>query len=320
MKAFDLQVNGVTDLAAGVHCDFWHCPDDAAIDKAMDYLSAAGLCGILATLITAPIAEIKESLSCIHGYLKKNPKSLIKGVHIEGGYISKEGIHPKQYLSELKPEIVLDLVEEFPGLIKLFTLCPRVDKDARLTTMLLAHDVKVAYGHSLASYEEVEKQFDTYAVNLVTHWPNAMITVFDPEQPLRFDHRNPSEEYLDFLQMEKQEAQIYAQKNNLQLGLGFSALHRSEVFLTVIAGSTEAKDLHVHAKILKILEEKKADKLILVSDQVAFSADELKQEKILALRGGRQPLSAHMENAKSYGWDSRLVKEASCSRPLALLR
>ncbi len=356
---FDLQVNGLTIPEIGLHCDFWQAPADADIDQLCEYLGTEGVTGFYATLITAPYEIIDRNLARIAGHCKarsteamtssttngsprpfgaRDDKAHLAGVHIEGGYISRSGIHPAEHLREFDLIKVRSLVEKYPGLIKLWTLCPLVDADGTVTKYLQSQGILVAYGHSNASALEADKAFDTYGVDLVTHWPNAMTVVRDPSQPERFDHRKPSAEYLEFLSMSCDQAKAWANDRGLELGLGFSAYHRSDVSVTAICGSEADGDLHMAPEIFKILRRQKlvyqalrqnypeqglrvrgngvdehvneyaesernavmgdfATRLILTSDDVAYSDDELKAGRILGLRGGRVSLAKHYLNA-----------------------
>ncbi len=342
---FDLQVNGLTVPSLGLHCDFWQAPADEDIEKLCLHLGSEGVTGFYATLITAPYEEIDRNLVRIAQYVHgsgvvtigldqgtcergtgvdirvnedaerasnaeiRQLRAHLAGVHIEGGYISRPGIHPREHLREFDLAKVRLLVEKYngllrrsaprndTGLIKLWTLCPKVDADGSLTKYLQSQGVRVAYGHSNASAAEANKAFDAYGVDLVTHWPNAMTVVRDPNDAARFDHRKPSQEYLDFMAMPAAEAESWAAERGLELGLGFAAYHRDDVSVTAICGSEEDGDLHMAPEIFKLLYKRKAASLILVSDDVAYSEDELKAGRILGLRGGRVSLAKHYCNA-----------------------
>ncbi len=323
---FDLQVNGLTILDRGLHCDFWQAPANADIEKLCDYLGSEGVTGFYATLITAPYEEIDRNLARISNYYHchseqfadahcrlreespfkqegvlrdaQDDRAHLAGVHVEGGYISRAGIHPSAHLREFDLVKVRSLVEKYPGLIKLWTLCPLVDSDGALTKYLQSQGVRVAYGHSNASANQADRAFDAYGVDLVTHWPNAMTVVRDPLNSSRFDHRKPSAEYLEFLSMSRSEAEAWASVQGLELGLGFSAYHREDVSVTAICGSVADGDLHMAPEIFKLLRAHKGTQLFLVSDDVAYSTEELKTGRILGLRGGRVSLAKHFINAE----------------------
>ncbi len=295
---FDLQVNGLTIPEINLHCDFWQAPADADIEKLCEFLGSEGITGFYATLITAPYEEIDRNLSRIAGFLLGSDSSILAGVHIEGGYISRPGIHPLENLREFDLAKVRSLVEKYPGLIKLWTLCPLVDADGAITKYLQSQGIRVAYGHSNATANEADKAFDSYGVDLVTHWPNAMTIVRDPIKHGRFDHRNPSTEYLDFLAMSRSEAEAWASVQGLELGLGFSAYHRKDVSVTAICGSAADGDMHMAAEIFSLLRTHKGTQMFLVSDDVAYSTEELKAGRILGLRGGRVSLAKHFINAQ----------------------
>ncbi len=307
----DLQVNGLTILERGLHCDFWQTPNDEAIDKLCEYLGSEGVTEFYATLITDDASVVEKNIARIAEYLaakvkpeimhsrlaaQKPDASQLSAIHIEGGYISKLGIHPSEHQQALGLEFAQRVLNKYPGLIKLWTICPRVDNDGNMAKLLQEHSVRVAYGHSTTTAIEAEQAFDSYGVDLVTHWPNALVVVRDPSEPARFDHRNPSDEYLEFLTMSRPQAEAWASKQGLELGLGFIAYHRDDISITAICGSLEDGDLHMSAEIFKLLASKKAEKLILISDVVAYNSAELKAGHLLGLRGGRVSLAKHLQN------------------------
>ncbi len=306
----DRQINGLSIPSLGLHCDFWHQPDVASIDLLRRYLYAEGVSAIYPTLITAAYEEIDSNLEHLKRYVLDSPSQEaltdIHGIHIEGGLISQAGIHPHAYMSEMNIHKVSKLIDKYPGLIKLWTLCPL--QDPKVSQLLQNSDIQVAFGHSKASLDEAERAFDEQGVRLVTHWPNAMHIIKDPLNPSRFDHRKPSHEYLDFLTMDRTEAISWANKKNLSLGLGFSAYHRSDISITLICGSVADMDLHLAPELVKMISARKnPSQIILVSDAVAYDAAELKAGQPLALRGGRVSLTKHLNNYREILKDSNNI-------------
>lgn len=295
---FDLQFNGLT--TKNFSCDFWNSPSNSDIDFCLKYLFDQGIQKILATIITDLPEKAYLNLKTIFDYQKnlhdskKLLQTQIAGVHIEGGYISRLGVHPVQYSRSYDLSFAKQILKDFPGLIKLWTLCPRVDADGSLTAFLQDNNIVVSYGHSNASYQEAMQAFEKHKVNLVTHWGNAMFVFQD------FHQRNTSCQELFSLD----ELDIDSLSPD-QLGLGLAAYRNPEVYCMAIAGSQEDADLHLDPQLLKHLAYKKLDKFILVSDCVAYTGPRPNN-----LVGGLNTLAKHKKNAILAGIEPALVENA----------
>jgi N-acetylglucosamine-6-phosphate deacetylase len=283
----DLQVNGFT--GKDFSCSFWEYPDDESIIKLSRFLYEEGILSFLATIITdstdnlmANLKRIEEFRSHHYSDLKSaHEKRLayISGVHMEGGLISKAGVHPEKFCQELHFNNARTLVSRFSNLIKLWTLCPKEDQNGDVTRLAQDNNILVSYGHSDADYETSMNCFDKYQVRHVTHWGNAMYVMKS------FSQRNCSEQMLDRLDESKLQ--------NSELGLGYAAYHHPDVSCMAICGSEEDFDLHLDPKVFAKLANKKKDKLILVSDMVAYNGP-LPPEKLV---GGLASLKKHYSNA-----------------------
>ncbi len=302
---FDLQINGFA--SEKFYCNFWESPEDESINALNDYLYKEGVEKYLATLITASYNDTETNLQRIHNYCKKYGREAIVGVHIEGGLISRMGVHPPEHAQALDYQAAKKLLEKFPGLIKLWTLCPRIDTQGQVTRLLQDHNIVVSYGHSDASYQEAYEAFTNYNVRLVTHWGNAMYVMKD------FKQRDTSETDLARLDTESPE----------QGGLGLAAYRHPEVVCMAIAGSNTDHDLHLDPCLLKKLFEQKKNKMILVSDMVAkarhcnslSSLQGAVGDEAISLVGGLAPLSKHAANAIAAGIPEDDVIKACTTTP-----
>lgn len=282
----DLQVNGfATDE---FYCNFWQCPDDESIIKLSEFLYKEGVTSFLATLITDSFEGFSKNLKRIQEFSSKHYSSeaeahakklsYISGVHLEGGLISKMGVHPEKYSSEINFQNAGELIKTFPNLIKLWTLCPMKDHKGEVTRLAQDSGIDVSYGHTEADYETAMAAFEKYNVRLVTHWGNAMNVMKG------FRQRDCSTKNL-----------INLDRTDLKpgdLGLGYAAYHHPEVSCMAICGSEEDYDLHLDPKLFKQLAKKKKEKLILVSDMVAYTG-ELPPPHLV---GGLASLKKHYEN------------------------
>lgn len=290
---FDLQVNGFKNEE--VSCNFWQQPSTGEIKLLNSFLYKEGVFHYLATLITDSYDSIKANLEI----LQTAQNDQLVGAHIEGGLISKLGVHPKNFAQEFNLKKIQELVKIFPGLIKLWTFCPSLDKNGDITKFLQDSGIKVSYGHSNCDYETAWNAFEKYNVDLVTHWGNAMF-VYDG-----FKQRDTSDEMLIALDsIDPSEA-----------GIGLAAYRHPKVNLMAISGSKANGDLHLDPRLLKKLFEKKAEKIILVSDLVHYDSAENPDELV----GGLSSLKTHSQNAIALGISKELVEHATTKLPKQIL-
>lgn len=283
----DLQVNGFKHK--DFSCNFWTQPEQSEISALSSFLYKEGINKYLATLITDSFESTQANLSILSEAQKQNEN--LQGVHIEGGLISRLGVHDEKYAQELDLKKIQELVRAYPGLIKLWTICPSLDKDGSITKFLQDSDIKVSYGHSNCDYETAWNAFENYQVNLVTHWGNAMF-VFDG-----FKQRNCSDVDLDSLDT----------LDPTGAGIGLAAYRHPKVTLMAIAGSKRDGDLHLDPKLLKKLFEKKINQMILVSDMVHYDKNDLPE----TLVGGLASLKTHAQNALDAGISKEAVALAT---------
>jgi N-acetylglucosamine-6-phosphate deacetylase len=294
---FDPHVNGYHNKKAGVNCDFWNAPSDRDIEKFCRYQFKKGILAFYPTLITSSIEDFEKNLQRIHQYTKRNNLSQaqanryglshIRGVHIEGGLISKPGVHPQEHMGVFKDfENVKKLVEKYPGLIKMWTLCPTQDPEGKITKYLQEQGILVSYGHSSATYTQAQQAFEKYKVNTVTHWGNTMFLHKDIK-----DARTITPEQIDLIM---DPTSVSKSKNPDNFGIGYAALHNPNVTLQVICGSERAKDLHLNPELLrKVIAYKGPKKIALVSD-VACNP-----RRPDTLRGANQLLHKHYKNLQA---------------------
>ena len=93
-----MQVNGYKNLS------FWDIEPAENIVLEIDRLRLElALCGVVAfcpTIITAPKEKIIKSINCINSYLRQSSNDAgarILGIHIEGVFITKYGVHESKY-------------------------------------------------------------------------------------------------------------------------------------------------------------------------------------------------------------------------------
>ena len=290
---FDLQVNGFK--GKDFSCKFWDQPETKDIEALNSFLYKDGINKYLATVITDSFEAIKAKL----GLIKKNQNEILVGVHIEGGLISRLGVHDNKFAQEFDLKKIQGLVKQFPGLIKLWTFCPSLDRDGGITKFLQDANIKVSYGHSNCDYETAWNAFENYGVDLVTHWGNAMF-VFDG-----FKQRDTDQKNLDLLDT----------KDPAGTGIGLAAYRHPKVNLMAISGSIENSDLHLDPKLLKKLFEKKERQMILVSDMVYYDSPNRPE----TLVGGLTSLKTHYENALKIDISTKDLEHATSALQLQII-
>jgi N-acetylglucosamine-6-phosphate deacetylase len=166
----DLQVNGVADVDfAGADVDGWA--------RAGRLLLAAGVTSYCPTLISAPLGTYGPALQRIaaaRDAAAHRGLPAILGAHLEGPFLGgAPGAHRRELLRDAQPEWLTALLDGEPGVVRIVTLAPEVDRALTATRLLTSRGVVVALGHSTASYEEATAAAEAGA-RLVTHLFNGM--------------------------------------------------------------------------------------------------------------------------------------------------
>ena len=166
----DPQVNGFNK------CNFWDTnPDYKEIDKLRLDLAYCGVVAFCPTLITAPVEKIVKSIDHINSYIKESDEdsgARILGIHIEGVFITKFGVHESKYVqNKLTPEAIKPFLKEN---VILFTLAPELDLTGEAIKLLKKNNILVSIGHSNATYKEGKAAIKKNDLNTVTHMFNAL--------------------------------------------------------------------------------------------------------------------------------------------------
>ncbi|MCK5780246.1 MAG: N-acetylglucosamine-6-phosphate deacetylase [Psychrilyobacter sp.] len=130
------------------------------------------------TLITCPDEKIENALKVMDEI--EDLESLgVLGLHIEGPYISleKKGTHREDYIRVLSDELIEKIAKSKTTIM---TIAPENAKPEHIKT-LVAGGVRVAMGHTNATYEKV-MEMKPYGFTMVTHLYNGMSS---------FTHREP---------------------------------------------------------------------------------------------------------------------------------
>jgi len=173
----DLQING----CAGV--DFVMLEDPGALEPVRRFLLASGVTAFLPTLITTPLPVLRRALRRWQEVSRSGGAPRLPGVHIEGPYLSPAfpGAHPKEHLRRPDRSEFLQILDEAPGLVRLFTLAPELPGADEVIRAARARRIVLSAGHTDATFEQALQAFRA-GVRMVTHLFNAM-------RPLH--HREP---------------------------------------------------------------------------------------------------------------------------------
>lgn len=139
-----------------------------------------GTTSLLATTMTAPLAELQTALLGIGSAMRQAGFARVLGVHLEGPYINpdKLGAQP-DFVQTASLAAVQRLHAIAP--VRLMTLAPEVEDNLALVKPLTELGIKVQLGHTLGSYEQAVAALAQGASGF-THLFNAMS---------RLDHRAP---------------------------------------------------------------------------------------------------------------------------------
>jgi len=168
----DLQVNGYggvdfnqDDLSAG------------HLHSACLKLSADGVAGILATIITDHISVMADRLRRLVELRESDAlaREMILGLHIEGPFISSadgyRGAHPEDAVSPANLDEMKRLLDAGNGLTKIVTLAPEQDSGCEATKMLAEQNIIVSAGHTDASIDQLKAAIDA-GLSMFTHLGN----------------------------------------------------------------------------------------------------------------------------------------------------
>jgi len=129
---------------------------------------------MLASTVSAPPEEIGRAIDRIRRYRDSGGKSII-GIHLEGPFLNPAqcGAMKHDYIIPPDVRMLLDWIERGEGLVRMITLAPEVDGAEELIAVARSKGLVVSAGHSMASWEEMERA-ERAGVRHLTHLFNAM--------------------------------------------------------------------------------------------------------------------------------------------------
>jgi len=148
-----------------------------AVSSAMEVISAYcarhGVTTFYPTIWSASGEEISAVIDCVRTYTGLLPGARIGGVHLEGPYINPghRGAQLSSFIRKPETHEYLPWLES--GVVSIITCAPEVEGCVSLIRDAVRLGVRVAIGHSSASYEQVKAAADM-GVTQATHLFNGM--------------------------------------------------------------------------------------------------------------------------------------------------
>lgn len=163
---FDLQVNGF----GGIDFNAPGLTEDG-VREAIERMRTTGVTRCLPTLITSSFERFAANARVI----ARLGDAAIAGIHMEGPYLSPmdgaRGAHPREHTGPASVDDFKRRQEAAGGRIVLVTLAPEVPGALTLIEHLVAQDIRVAIGHTMATPIELEHAAMAGA-SLATHVGN----------------------------------------------------------------------------------------------------------------------------------------------------
>ncbi|MBN2618593.1 MAG: N-acetylglucosamine-6-phosphate deacetylase [Spirochaetales bacterium] len=187
-----------------------------------------GVTSFCPTIYPQPDSEFLSSLHACRDAIGKEKGAKIRGLHLEGPFISKEkrGAQKEDCIKEVNLDLMKHFVEETGGNIAIMTVAPELKNMRELALYCTKHGIVLSAGHTSASYEQMVEGMQTGILHS-THFFNAM---------RKLHHRDP--------------------------GCVGAILIHPEISCELIADG-----IHVHPSLVKLLlREKPIDKVVLITD------------------------------------------------------
>ena len=168
----DLQVNGY----AGIDFNSDDLSEESIL-QVCQQLHEDGTDSILATVITAPLDAMIKRIDRLATLIDRFPlvRERFGGIHVEGPFLNPAdgfiGAHPTSDSMPANVEVTDRLLDAGRGHVKLFTLAPEMDIDAKVTSHLSDQKIVVAAGHCDATIDQLQQGID-HGLKLFTHLGN----------------------------------------------------------------------------------------------------------------------------------------------------
>lgn len=152
-------------------------PDEAR--RARQFHREHGTTTALASLVTADLDAIRAQLAVLAPLVAGGE---FAGIHLEGPFLSekRKGAHDPALLRDPDPAVIMELVEQVPGIVEMITLAPELPGGLAAIKAMVAAGVVAAVGHTDADDATAAAALDAGAT-VVTHLFNAMPSIHHRE-------------------------------------------------------------------------------------------------------------------------------------------
>jgi N-acetylglucosamine-6-phosphate deacetylase len=152
-----------------------HAYDDggAELAAALAVHRAHGTTRSIISIVTAPLAEVRERLASIAALSAADP--LVLGSHLEGPFLApgRRGAHDPQFLRNPDQAVIQSLLEAAAGTLRQFTIAPELPGGIEAVRQLTDSGVIAAVGHTDADLDTTRAAFEAGA-RILTHVFNGM--------------------------------------------------------------------------------------------------------------------------------------------------
>ncbi len=153
--------------------DFSTCKNIEEVEKILRFYEKHGVTTVFPTLLTERDSVLFTQLELLYKASLTNP--IIKGIHIEGPFISLEfkGAQLEEAIQKPTIEKCKEYIEKSHGLFKLMTIAPERENSSEVIKFLTSNGIQVTMGHSSATFDEASQGYFSGA-KCITHVMNAM--------------------------------------------------------------------------------------------------------------------------------------------------
>ncbi len=164
---FDIHTHGANGY------DFTTVKNLEEIKHILDFYMSKGVTSVFPTLLTESDETIFKQMDLIYEASKIYP--IIKGIHLEGPFLSKKykGAQLEKYLQLPTISKCDEFIKRSHGLFKYMTVAPELEGFPEVIKYLTSKGIVVSMGHSDASFDETRDGFFNGA-KCITHCMNAM--------------------------------------------------------------------------------------------------------------------------------------------------
>lgn len=146
---------------------------DGRLAEAVDVHARRGTTRTALSLVSMPREDLLAQIAALVPAVQADPR--IVGLHLEGPYLAPLhcGAHRAEHLRLPTADELRQVLEVAEGRLVQLTIAPELPGATAAIGMLCDAGVRVAVGHTAASYEQARAAFDAGA-SLLTHAFNAM--------------------------------------------------------------------------------------------------------------------------------------------------